>query len=122
MAWTRAAKPAAEDARPAAVGKLFSDTILRGRLDSLGKEESVFSRAARLARSSRKHACVRAPEMSDSSPFRVRVSPSLKLAEHEAVVRVRRSAWERVTEMELLVGRLSLASRLPQYLQARMRG
>ena len=36
--------------------------------------------------------------------------------EQEAVVRVRRSACERVTERELLVGRLSLGSRLPQYL------
>lgn len=36
--------------------------------------------------------------------------------EQEAVVRVRRSDWERVTERELLVGRLSLGSRLPQYL------
>jgi len=31
-------------------------------------------------------------------------------------VRVRRSDCERVTEREELVGRLSLASRLPQYL------
>lgn len=38
------------------------------------------------------------------------------MAEQEAVVRVRRSDWERVTERELLVGRLSLGSRLPQYL------
>lgn len=40
----------------------------------------------------------------------------MKEEEAEAVVRVRRSAWERVTEMEELVGRLSLGSRLPQYL------
>jgi len=31
-------------------------------------------------------------------------------------VSVRRSDWERVTEREELVGRLSLVSRLPQYL------
>ena len=36
--------------------------------------------------------------------------------EHEAVVWVRRSDWERVTEREEFVGRLSFASRLPQYL------
>jgi hypothetical protein len=53
--------------------------------------------------------------MSDNSPLRVRLSPS-KVAEQAAVVRVRRSSWERVTERELLVGRLSFASRFPQYL------
>ena len=36
--------------------------------------------------------------------------------EHEAVVWVLRSDWERVTEREELVGRFSLGSRLPQYL------
>ena len=36
--------------------------------------------------------------------------------EQEAVVWVRRSSWERVTLREELVGRLSLGSRLPQYL------
>ena len=35
---------------------------------------------------------------------------------HEAVVWVRRSSCDSVTDSELLVGRLSLASRLPQYL------
>lgn len=49
--------------------------------------------------------------------MRVRLSPSVKVLEHEAVVRVRRSSCERVTERELLVGRLSFASRLPQYLE-----
>ena len=39
--------------------------------------------------------------------------------EHAAVVCVRRSACERVTEMDELVGRLSLVSRLPQYLKKR---
>lgn len=34
----------------------------------------------------------------------------------EAVVWVRRSSWERVTERDELVGRFSLVSRLPQYL------
>jgi hypothetical protein len=36
--------------------------------------------------------------------------------EQEAVVRVRRDFWERVTEREELVGRLRVVSRLPQYL------
>lgn len=51
--------------------------------------------------------------------MRRRESPSGYEAEQEAVVRVRRSACERVTERELLVGRLSLVSRLPQYLESR---
>lgn len=42
-------------------------------------------------------------------------------AEQVAVVKVRRSDWERVTERELLVGRLSLGSRLPQYLKTKGR-
>jgi hypothetical protein len=116
MAWTRAAKPAAEDARPAAVGKLFSETRRRGMAASLGSEESASSRRVRRARSSRKHAWVRAPVMSEGSLLRVKESPSGKDAEQAAVVRVRRSDCERVTEREELVGRLSLASRLPQYL------
>ena len=40
----------------------------------------------------------------------------MKEEEQAAVVCVRRSAWERVTEMEELVGRLSFGSRFPQYL------
>ena len=39
-----------------------------------------------------------------------------KVEEQEAVVWVRRSDWERVTEREELVGRLREGSRLPQYL------
>lgn len=35
---------------------------------------------------------------------------------------MRRSDWERVTERDELVGRLSLASRLPQYLETAMVG
>lgn len=116
MAWTRAAKPAADEARPAAVGKLFSETIFRGKVDSLGSEASAASRAARRARSSRKQAWVRAPEISEGSPLSRRLSSPEYVEEHEAVVRVRRSFCESVTERELLVGRLSLASRLPQYL------
>lgn len=41
-----------------------------------------------------------------------------KVEEQEAVVWVRRSDWERVTEREELVGRLREGSRLPQYLQS----
>lgn len=74
MARIKAAKPAALEARPAAVGKLFSETILRGRVLSLGREGSEDSREARRERSSRRQAWVRAPEMSWSEPLRVRES------------------------------------------------
>jgi hypothetical protein len=116
IARTSAAKPAALEARPAAVGKLFSETILRGREASAGREESFDSRAERRARSSRKQACVRAPDTSWGEEFRRRVSSFGKVEEQAAVVWVRRSAWERVTEMEELVGRFSFGSRFPQYL------
>jgi hypothetical protein len=38
------------------------------------------------------------------------------LAEHEAVVRVRKERCERVTEREEFVGKFRVASLLPQYL------
>lgn len=117
MARTRAAKPAAEDARPAAVGKLFSETIRRGSVDNFGREELEASREERRARNSRKQAWVRAPVTSCGEEFRSRVSSLPKEEEHAAVVCVRRSAWDRVTETEELVGRLSLGSRFPQYLE-----
>jgi hypothetical protein len=44
------------------------------------------------------------------------VSSVPKEAEHAAVVCVRRSAWERVTETEEFVGRFNFGSRFPQYL------
>jgi hypothetical protein len=47
MARTRAAKPAAEDASPAAVGKLLMETMRRGKVESLGSDESACSRVAR---------------------------------------------------------------------------
>lgn len=98
------------------MGKLFSETIRRGRVESFGREGSAASREVRRARSSRKQAWVRAPVTSWGEEFRRRVSSFPKEAEHAAVVCVRRSAWERVTETEELVGRLSLGSRFPQYL------
>ena len=45
------------------------------------------------------------------------MSGPLKAEEQEAVVWVRRSDWESVTEREELVGRLREGSRLPQYLE-----
>lgn len=50
--------------------------------------------------------------------FKSRVSGPSKVEEQEAVVWVRRSDWERVTEREELVGRLREGSRLPQYLES----
>jgi hypothetical protein len=85
MARTRAAKPAALEARPAAVGKLFSETTLSFRSASLGWESSAASTSFRSWRSSRKQACVRAPEMSWSLPFSVSES-WVKSGEQEAVV------------------------------------
>ncbi len=40
IATTKAENPAAEEANPAAVGKLFSETICKPQLDILGKDES----------------------------------------------------------------------------------
>lgn len=117
MARTRAAKPAAEEASPAAVGKLFSETMRRGRAESLGRDESEDSRAERRERSSRKQAWGRAPVTSCGEELMRRESAEGNTEEHAAVVCVRRSDWERVTEMEELVGRLSFASRFPQYLK-----
>lgn len=116
MARTSAAKPAAEEARPAAVGKLFSETIRRGSWESFGRDESDCSNAARRARSSRKHACVRAPETSCGDELRRRESSEGKVEEAAAVVCVRRSDCESVTDIEEFVGRLSFGSRFPQYL------
>lgn len=59
---------------------------------------------------------MRAPEMSWSSPLRERLSLVYD-REQEAVVCVRRSSCESVTEREELEGRFSLESRLPQYLK-----
>lgn len=117
MARTRAAKPAAEEARPAAVGKLFSETIRRGRVESLGRDRSEDSRAERRERNSRKQAWGRAPVTSCGEELMRRESAEGKTEEHAAVVCVRRSDWESVTEIEEFVGRLSFASRFPQYLK-----
>ena len=97
------------------MGKLFSETIRKGRAESFGREELLASRDDRRARSSRKHACVRAPETSCGLELRRRVASFGNEEEQAAVVCGRRSFCESVTEMEEFVGRLSLGSRLPQY-------
>lgn len=90
---TRAAKPAAELARPAAVGKLFSETIRRGKAESFGKDGLADSRVCRSARRSERQASVRFDAwMFWGFEFRVSVSPAEagNEAEQDAVVYARR--------------------------------
>jgi len=116
MARTRAANPAAEDASPAAVGKLFSETMCKGQCESLGREGSVDSMCARRARRAVRQATRRAFVSTGwGLPFSQSLVSS-KEGEQEAVVRAQRSRWDRVTERDEFVGRLSLVERLPQYL------
>lgn len=116
MARTRAAKPAAEDARPAAVGKLFSETMCRAHFEHGGRDGLAASSSPRRARRLVRQATRRAFEsIGCGVPFSQR-RVSSKEGEHEAVVRAQRSRWERVTERDEFVGRLSLVDRLPQYL------
>jgi len=82
-------------------------------VDSLGREESAASAAARRERNSLKQAWVRAPEISCGEPLRRRLS-SEKTEEQDAV---RKSSWLSVTDNEEFVGRLSLVSLFPQYLR-----
>lgn len=58
IALTRAANPAALEAKPAAVGKLFSDTIFSGYVDSFGRLGFAFSSASRCDRRAARHAWV----------------------------------------------------------------
>ncbi len=75
MARTRAAKPAAELARPAAVGKLFVETMRRGRGESLGMEGLAFSRSERRARREVRQAVERGVSRLWGAELRRRVSP-----------------------------------------------
>ncbi len=59
IARTRAAKPAAEEARPAAVGKLFVLARRRGWVDSFGRVGSESSREERRERRARRQAMER---------------------------------------------------------------
>ena len=133
---TRAANPEAEDARPAAVGKLFSDTMCSRSSDkgyagiqldaevharetiTLSPAELVCcSKAFRSARISRKQfAILPSPFTSSSSPL----SQSLSFwKEASALIVVFDLKWscERVTDREEFVGKIkSNGSRFPQYL------
>lgn len=68
------------------MGKLFSDTMRRGREESFGREESEDSSSERRARRALKQAWVRAPLVSWDWELRRRVSLAGKVEEHEAVV------------------------------------
>jgi hypothetical protein len=75
MARTRAAKPAALEASPAAVGKLLAETRWRGMVERAGRLGSVDSRVARRARREERQAWVRFEEaISSGLLLRVRVS------------------------------------------------
>ena len=67
----RAANPAAEDASPAAVGKLLEDTMRRGKVDSLGREGCSASSSARRRRRDARHAWDRAPSRDSGLVFKV---------------------------------------------------
>lgn len=62
MARTRAANPAADDASPAAVGKLLLETRRRGNVDRGGRLESALSSARRRPRSEERQAWERGLE------------------------------------------------------------
>ena len=115
MATTNAANPAAEDANPAAVGKLFSDTMCNFHLESWGKLGSVPSISARNFLKSAKHAFVLSDVKLSGFPLSQRIS-SLYSSDVATEVRVRKSSWDNVTEMDELVGKLRDLSRFPQYL------
>ena len=92
MARTKAANPAAELARPAAVGKLFDEAIRSGKVESLGKEGSEVSRSERRDRREERQAWERALVSGSASPLRRRESgEEAKIGEQEAVVWVRKS-------------------------------
>ncbi len=74
----RAAKPAALEARPAAVGKLLVETMCSGRRERVGRLGSEDSRVERRERRCERQAWVRGDVwMGSGMPLRRSVSPSL---------------------------------------------
>ncbi len=74
----RAAKPAALEASPAAVGKLLRLTMRRGWVDSRGRLGSADSSVERRVRRCERQACVRCEVwIASGVPLRRSVSPSL---------------------------------------------
>lgn len=98
--------PDADEARPAAVGKLFALTILNPPFGAS---------LPALARISRKQFWMRCADESSSFPLSHSLSPSHS-SEIAAVVVVPIWSGSRVTDSEELIGSSSLLSRLPQYL------
>ena len=74
MARTKAAKPAAEEARPAAVGKLLMLTNFKGKVESLGIEPSFASISFRRERREERQAWDRGVARDWFWPLRSRVS------------------------------------------------
>lgn len=99
----RAAKPEADEARPAFMGKLASLTTVEGV-----RQGSILSRCLKTRSAG-------APSM--NSPFIQRSSLS---ASAVTVVRVKNGA--KVSEIELVEGRFRWRSRLPQYFTKAMFG
>lgn len=87
---------------------------------TLGKFLSLVSISFLHALSSLMQTANRPPSLIASSlPFSQSLSPASKDASAREVVVERRWSWSRVTERELLVGRIRRVSRLPQYLEMR---
>lgn len=87
IARTKAAKPAADDASPAAVGKLFTLARRRGYVDSLGSELSACSSSERRDRNDLRQAVERGVVRSWGLPLRMSVSSGLLSVEvQDAVV------------------------------------
>jgi len=93
------------------------EAIRRGKVEILGRDESLASRSERHPLSSLIQVQRRPPSLTVSSlPFSQRRSPAGNEASARDVVVERRWSWSSVTESDELVGRMSLVSRLPQYL------
>lgn len=131
---TRAAKPAAEDASPAAVGKLFTDDICTANVESyedfsmsiirqstpvqrtLGIDGFLSSTCRLRLFISRIHVANLPPSLiSSSTPFNHSLSFSKDGSARDVVVD-RKWSWSSVTESEEFVGRISFVSLFPQYL------
>lgn len=76
MARTKAAKPAAEEARPAAVGKLLLEPMRKGYVLSGGRLESDASSLWRELLRTLRQATVRGVVSGEGWPLRMRVSPT----------------------------------------------
>jgi len=114
IAVTSAAYPAAEEASPAAVGKVFMDETWTKEAFRVG-EGRVESRR-QLARQALKRLLV---ETSSSKPFSHSLL-DLKDGSMERVVTDRKVFWERVTLTLLLMGVFNSRDAFPQYFMQAM--